>query len=423
MHGSCFNVPFSFGNTYAVWNSLSGSTAVLSEKEYLSLINNQPEEIDKNRQDYLEKKGFLVHSDTELQKFLDTRYADRQLRMPYFRILTTTACNAHCTYCYEHNFPTMTMDTNTADSVGRFIAEQYKAHALRGKVCLEWFGGEPSLNPSAMCVIAEYLQRKEIPFYSILTTNGILLTEEFLRDSKMWNLQKIQITLDAANQDHESIKGVPPGTFNQILDNIDCCLSRDIRVIIRINHSGCQERIERLINVLSNRYVGVGSQPKIYISPLYCSGKSIPADYMRKIMDLNSTLIKEGLMTFDEVYDLRRRDRCFAATPWGFTIMPDGTLVNCSHNASAENSYGTIWGYNIGDSLHQNFLSQDLMEECLACPILPICGGGCPAAQYNVARMNLCIPYRNVITDILSKRLGNAVLIQSTMNQTNTKRK
>lgn len=401
---SCFNVPFSDGDTYAVWNSLSDYIAELSEREYLALLHNRLDWIYVSRQRFFQEKGILVDEPDEMSRFLEKRYVNRQMRSLYFRILTTTACNARCDYCYEHNFPVLSMDGNIAVSVAEFITNQYKAHPLRAKVNIEWFGGEPCMNPNAIQVITERLINENIPFRAQMTTNGILLTESLLSNASDWNLRQIQITLDAAGEEYEEIKHVSEGSYDQVLLNIDLCLSSDVRVVVRINYAGNKKQIEALIDSLSSRYSGKSNKPKVYISTVYSDGKCISAVRMGEVMDLNERLIKTNLMAFEEVYGVQQRDRCFSSTPWGYTIMPNGMLVNCSHNVSAENSWGTIWDADSSKKLHQLFLSDKLSDECYMCPLIPVCGGGCPAAQHGVASLNQCIPYKSIILDILRKR-------------------
>lgn len=409
IQSSCFNIPFFVGNTYAVWNSLSNHIEELSTHEYLALLYDRIDGIDGSRQRHLMEKGILVGEPDEMSRFLKKRHADRQLRSLYFRILTTTACNAQCDYCYEHNFPVLSMDDNTAVSVAEFITEQYQAHPLRAKVNIEWFGGEPCLNPTVIRIISERLTKENIPFRAQMTTNGILLTEPLISNVSDWHLRNVQITLDAANEEYEAIKHVSEGSYNRVLRNIDLCLSSGVCVVIRINYAGNMKQIEGLIDSLSTRYSRKSIKPKVYISAVYSADKCIPAARMDEIMVLNERLIQTNIMAYDEVYGLQQRDRCFSATPWGHTIMPDGTLVNCSHNANTENSWGTIWDYDTSCELHQHFLSDKLSEECYKCPLIPVCGGGCPAAQYGVAQVNQCIPLRNIILDILHKRLLNSV--------------
>ena len=50
-----------------------------------------------------------------------------------FRILTTTACNASCSYCYERGTQLVVMNDDTAEQTAAFICEQVKAAGFEVK--------------------------------------------------------------------------------------------------------------------------------------------------------------------------------------------------------------------------------------------------------------------------------------------------
>ena len=120
-----------------------------------------------------------------------------------FRILTTTACNAKCPYCYEKGIKTETMTLDMADKVAKFIEQQSTTNA---GITLEWFGGEPLVNPSVISVITRKLKNDGYIIKSAaLTTNGILFTDELIEVAKTeWQLTNVQITLDGVNEIHDS---------------------------------------------------------------------------------------------------------------------------------------------------------------------------------------------------------------------------
>lgn len=395
---SRFNVAFSLGGVSALWNSYSSCKVILSPSDAKALAENRLPDLDAHSRKYLLDKGFLTEDKEELEHFLAERHRARQLRAPHFRIFTTTGCNARCDYCYERNSPLMTMTESTAKAVADFIGESYRTHPLRRPVQLEWFGGEPTLNPAAIRTVTERLTRDAIPFRSSMITNGLLLTEDLLKETARWNLQHIQITLDGAGEIFERSKAFPSGSFDRVLCNMNRCMESGIDVTLRIPYTGSAEPIRELIAILSRQ----PHRPDIYIATLYQSETMISSNTMEAVMALNEELVRAGLMTLPKIYNLSQRDRCFCATPWGFTVLPDGTLVNCSHNLSLENSFGTVWKPLPDAPLRQKFLSPELAAECLVCPLLPVCGGGCSAAQYGIAAMHRCIPFRSVITQILS---------------------
>ena len=59
-----------------------------------------------------------------------------------FWILTTTACNARCFYCFEKRMPGSDMTMETASRAIEYIQEQADGELIK----IIWFGGEPLFN-------------------------------------------------------------------------------------------------------------------------------------------------------------------------------------------------------------------------------------------------------------------------------------
>ena len=70
----------------------------------------------------------------------------------HFTILTTSACNARCFYCYELGLKNKThMSLETAEKVAKYIIK----HAPKDRsVTLDWFGGEPLFNHKMISIIS-----------------------------------------------------------------------------------------------------------------------------------------------------------------------------------------------------------------------------------------------------------------------------
>jgi len=104
------------------------------------------------------------------------------------RILTTTACNARCAYCYEKGVPVLRMAEETAEQAARFLAWQAKKAEV--PVILEWFGGEPTLHLSPVDRICACLGGAGVEYRSSIVTNGLLANRCLAGDrSRLWNLK------------------------------------------------------------------------------------------------------------------------------------------------------------------------------------------------------------------------------------------
>ncbi len=317
------------------------------------------------------------------------------------RILTTTACNAGCAYCYEKGIKPLWMNEETADRTASFLVDRMNEGMPLAS--LEWFGGEPLLNPEAADRICTQLAKECVPFRSSVVTNGLLLGRTVSDDRiSLWRLRQIQVTLDGTAPVHEAVKGFPGGSFRNILENIRLMTRKGLRVKFRLNYSGNYEDMSRLISVLGEDLSG-NNRCSVYLSPIYSCQKSYPREIMLDILQMNELLVQEGLVSRRDLYPLdERQTRCFMMTPGGFTIAPDGKLYNCSHAMTEEQCVGTIWDYTDSHPVRKAFLEDSVTQECLSCEAFLICRGGCRIAELGLSEMTRCHPYRNVLPEIKS---------------------
>lgn len=90
-----------------------------------------------------------------------------------YTISLTNKCNLHCSYCYERHLNTAygSITPEIREQIIDFINRRRDA----GTVYL--FGGEPLLYQEDVQYFCEHLQAKQF----VITTNGTLLTEDFIR--------------------------------------------------------------------------------------------------------------------------------------------------------------------------------------------------------------------------------------------------
>lgn len=321
------------------------------------------------------------------------------------RILTTTACNARCEYCYEKGTPVLWMDERAADDTADFLTA--RAENSGGSVALEWFGGEPTLHPGAADRICARLREAGVLYRSSIVTNG-LLADRCLKDHRndLWNLRLAQVTLDGTSQRHEAVKGFQPGAFDRILRNVDAFAGERIRVKIRLNFKDNFDEIGKLIDALAGRFSG-NPHIFVYISPVYNAEKSYPESVMLPVLRLNDRLIAAGLASERMLYGLRERSsRCFMMEPDGFTVAPDGRLYNCSHCINADQCVGSVRDYDPEHPIRKAFLNADVSEECRLCSAFSICKGGCRVGELGLAEMPQCHPFRCVMDTLQNRAKG-----------------
>ena len=146
MKTSKYNIYLTENNSFYIFNQLSSSLTQVDKELYLSLLDNNLDELDNPSliQDLYENNYICDDALIEenqilaINKYL--RYGKDYARIT---ILPTINCNFKCWYCYEsHIESVMTQENMNA------VLEFCKNTIVKNRVStfhLDWFGGEPLL--------------------------------------------------------------------------------------------------------------------------------------------------------------------------------------------------------------------------------------------------------------------------------------
>ena len=287
--------------------------------------------------------------------------------------------------------------------------------------------------------ITERLKSLNIDFEGAsLVTNGYLLDKgkcDLLNELK---IQGIQITLDGPEKLHDMRRFVAGGgpTFQRILANVDTLMNSSYEGIchIRVNldkHNS--EGFPELYALLVERFKG--KKLSIYAAPVHasfrCSQHSSCSLDLQEWADLTfDTYRRSGFMPSGNFYPTGEIDSvCVGIAHNRFVIGPKGELYKCwedvgkpamvvgnIHEADPVTNPELRAQYSIGTDAYND-------PECLACSVLPICGGGCAnkrlrAKQFGEKGLEFCSPYRKsligylegYIDSFLTKEICTALL-------------
>ena len=294
--------------------------------------------------------------------------------IPSYTILPTLGCNARCVYCYEKGRKPVKMSPEIVEQSIRYIIN---THA-KESVTLNWFGGEPLLCQSIIDHICEELLKTGITYKSHMITNGSLITPEILQKmTDLWNLKRIQVSMDGAESDYLARKRyVQEGNqYYNVMEAISQMSEAGIKVAVRCNvDDGNYDGIPQFLDDLS-RFVVHKDNVLVYFSPLM----EVRADendliFWKKLIQVRPLIEKAGFqaMSFNGLSMKFRANLCMA-DGGGVVIGPDGSLYPCEH-CPPESCYGDIFNGVTDESARKEFCRTDqVREKCRRCPFLPEC--------------------------------------------------
>ena len=353
-----------------LYNTLTCSMVLLSPDEAAD-ITAQQELID---------RWFLVpqeHDDQKLCRQVRQMAALLTLApkvVTTYTILPTTGCNARCFYCYEQGTRPVTMTAETASKVVRYIV----AHRGSETVHISWFGGEPLVNAKVIDQICTELCEQGVPFRSEMVSNGYLFdADKVQRARDLWQLRRVQITLDGTEQTYNRIKAyVHQGVnaFERVLTNISMLTAAGIRVIIRLNVD--KHNIGEMAELaeLLHQHFGSNEHLSVYSHELF--GERTPEDnatLFAQRMQLEQQIAKHGILRIKELPKDIHLNQCMADNDGSVVIAPDGHLGKCEHFIDRE-FFGHIDSEERDMTIIRKFKERRAeIETCATCPFYPQC--------------------------------------------------
>ena len=291
-------------------------------------------------------------------------------------IWPTSACNARCIYCFEEGFRSRTMTTETADRVIEFIKETRHS----GKIRIKWFGGEPLLGHKLISYMCRRLRENDIDFESTMITNCSLVTQELAKEiSGLWNMKRVQVSLDGDKADYERRKryySPDKHNYETVMNGIRLLAAQGLKIVLRCNVDG--NNIDGLAAFADQLKADIGDIDNInlYLSPLFGVDKCRPSgELFAKMAALTEYCRKIGLSKSIHDADTKFRVNYCMADSMDKTISigPDGEFSNCD-SLLEKNVWGSIFdGITDPERLEELRSPAEIDEKCLNCCFLPKC--------------------------------------------------
>jgi uncharacterized protein len=336
-------------------------------------------------------------------------------------VCPTLKCNFRCPYCFEHDQRDgATMSPETIERLIAFIAGYKDARRLS----IGWYGGEPTL---AWELIEDITQKVEALGIELegagLVTNGYLLDEAKIARLNDLKIRSIQITLDGPPEVHDARRVLAGGapTYARILENVALLMESPYEGSCAIRVNVDKHNLEGFLELhaeLRARFAG----KHLFVYPghvhtglahAYDHGCNLDCgDWAALTFDLyqrGHLLPKEGFYPAGDLHGV-----CVATSHNGFVVGPGGELYKCWEDVGKERMV-------IGDVYAEDPITDPELRalyalgadpyadpECLACAVLPICGGGCAnkrlrARHFHEEGLMVCSPYRDHLTAYLEE--------------------
>ena len=361
-----------------VYNTLYNAMSFLTQEEFLQLNG---EKICANdlRKNFLES-GLCVTAEIDERENYRKWREEFKRRQEYLsvNITTTLKCNARCPYCYEHGVKFVDFDETKIDALINFIVEHKKSPPVK----LNWFGGEPFMNPALIDTVTKKLDERGINYSSFAITNGSLITRRMIQTKfKKWNLRGVQITLDGMAENYERRKSyvdVQKNPFKKIINRINWLSEGGVHVDIRLNID--RENMTDILNLIYFLQARFDGDNNVVYYPAFVTGlkdKLTDDEKIAFVKEIFIALANPNKLSINRrLYSFPRNIACMRNDPQSYSVDAYGRIYNCEHLVGRkEKALGTL--KRLSEEKNLERVNEPLRSECENCVFLPKCMGGC----------------------------------------------
>jgi radical SAM protein with 4Fe4S-binding SPASM domain len=176
---------------------------------------------------HLLSTGILRKTDSE--KVPEKTRNHKSIPLENIAVNVTRTCNLRCAFCYNINV--LTSNTNnelTCDEIIYFL--KATKPFLSKKPSLTLVGGEPLEFPDKVIAIADYAIKHG--FNTLVSTNGIKITDEFSRKAKKICLE-VQVSIDGHNPEiNDIVRG--KGSFEKAIQGVKTLVRNRTHTILSL---------------------------------------------------------------------------------------------------------------------------------------------------------------------------------------------
>ena len=412
---------YDLGNVIALYHSLRMKPVYLTREAYEGLqgwlaspfcdsIDNVPSSIQSEVSELVKYK-ILTRAEGEDEKVL--QFIRSKIPKPAVNVcymILSEQCNLACKYCFLGNndrekrmqFLSDDMTIDTADKAVDFFIRQIKNSGLdleNNNPVVIFYGGEPMINFPVLVHIAEKLNSLRNAEKCVknvemsMVTNGLLLNEERILKLKDLGVS-IAISVDGFSEETNKLRvdvGGKP-VFSRILKTLDLCkrLGVDVSLSVTLSEETIKDT-QNILNLVDNYGIKAFGFNIMMSSENFVLPESYNDAAAQFIIDEFIELRKKGIYEDRIMRKLKAFTKaqvyfsdCAATAGGQIVIAPNGQVGIC-HGCLYNKQYFVS---DINDETFDATKDPTIIEwsqltpvnqpDCLDCPALGICGGGCP---------------------------------------------
>lgn len=382
---------------------------VSTEKEISAKINISISEAQETLMEIRE----LLYSNCVL--LVDGRLnVDSQLIEPDFQvnavenvlvIAGTQKCNLACPQCYAKAKNPMKNEMTTGEL--KQLIDELDAMPWKNDVSRVGLTGGEFFSRADAIEIIDYVHAKG--FKVLVSSNGLLLTEETIRHLSRYPNLKMSISLDGpVSEPHEKIRGA--GTFVPTVEAISRLSASG--VFVGVNMFIYQDNVD-LIDETLHLTEGLGVQAFNCLNMMHVGRANsrqsratlqrVPEHILyRKLFEILRGNMRYQQMMYNSTFANQimgiaagvKSKYCGIGTNRALYVKPNGDLYPCPDTVLPNFRLGNVRKNNLWDIWENSTLLRQLRQldvdimnsECSQCDVRYFCGGGCRGENYQVTK-------------------------------------
>ena len=380
-------------STKCLFNSLTLKKVYLTNKKYEKILGDLSRGIRSTGIKELIELKFVVPQGFDAEKVFDTvanSLLRKSLQNSLAYILVTDFCNFRCGYCFIENSlkgPSTAMSKDLADKVIKILVNEVKQVP---EYRVTFYGGEPFSNSEIVFYIIEKLEQASKKFVFSAVTNGSLITQDIALKLKQHNVT-VGVSLDGwSNIDRNRVFTDGKETFYSALKAIALLKEAGVNTgisctITKQNYEHAEEIIE-FIQKLGIRTIGFNLLTRLKEPNEF----EVPDPKQLAHHLFGAYLKAKELNMFEDRIDNRRANYFFKEIFHIYDCPAFGQLIFFSPTGTAGpcHAFYPSGKYQIPikedlkvqeEPLFYKWLEMGTLKnkECMKCPAIGICGGGC----------------------------------------------